>query len=73
MIHKALMEYAKNLPVANPHQEKESLQHETFQLKRNYSIDVEKNNELASENIKLKTKLMTLEKENIRLQRVLDE
>lgn len=67
------MEYAKNLPVANSHQEKESLQHETFQLKRNYSIDVEKNNELASENIKLKTKLMTLEKENIRLQRVLDE
>lgn len=33
----------------------------------------QKNNELSSENIKLKTKLMTLEKENIRLQRIVDE
>lgn len=33
----------------------------------------EKNNELASENIRLKTKLMTVEKENLRLQRVIDE
>lgn len=36
-------------------------------------VSIEKNNELATENIRLKTKLMTVEKENLRLQRAVDE